>query len=280
MPVLSQSYSPEDLEFGPRRKSFDIETSLATPWHSDSAFVTAWFNAMSLLFPLGEKSFIDSVVHFEDEIDDPRLKAEVAAFRAQESTHRVHHQKYNEVLCELRGYSLTRFEKALRERIAWAYRELPARMLLAGTVANEHLTAVMAHDMLTHDDVLEGADPNIAELWRWHGVEETEHKAVAFDVFLAVGGTVSERRRALLLNTFFFFKDTIRNLCIQLQYEGKLWSIREWYTGLKYLLIKPGVLRRVFGAWLKFFRQDFHPWLQDNRALIVDWEQEHTAQPD
>ena len=97
MPVLSQSYSPEDLEFGPRRKSFDIETSLATPWHSDSAFITAWFNAMSLLFPLGEKSFIDSVVHFEDEIDDPRLKAEVAAFRAQESTHRVHHQKYNEV---------------------------------------------------------------------------------------------------------------------------------------------------------------------------------------
>ncbi len=277
MPVLPQSNSPEGLEFGPRRKSFDIEATLAGEWHSDSVFITAWFNAMSLLFPLGEKFFIDSVVHFEDSIEDAQLKAEVAAFRAQESTHRVQHQKYNEKLCELRDYSLERFEKHERERMAWAYRELSARRRLAGTVANEHLTAIMAHDMLTHDDVLAGVDPDMAQLWRWHGIEETEHKAVAFDVFLAVGGTVAERRQALLMNTFFFFKDTFRNLCIQLQQQGKLWSAREWATGLKYLLIRPGVLRRVFRAWLRFFRKDFHPWQHDNRELIDAWEREQAA---
>ena len=280
MPVLPQSNSPDGLEFGPRRKSFDIEETLAGEWHSDSAFITAWFNAMSLLFPLGEKFFIDSVVHFEDSIEDAQLKAEVAAFRAQESTHRVQHQKYNEKLCELRDYSLERFEKHERERMAWAYRELSARRRLAGTVANEHLTAIMAHDMLTHDDVLAGVDPDMAQLWRWHGIEETEHKAVAFDVFLAVGGTVAERRQALLMNTFFFFKDTFRNLCIQLQQQGKLWSVREWATGLKYLLIKPGVLRRVFRAWLRFFRKDFHPWQHDNRELIDAWEREQAASAD
>jgi predicted metal-dependent hydrolase len=276
MPCLPQSQSPEDLEFGPRRKSFDIEAALAADWHNGSAFVTAWFNAMSLLFPLGEKFFIDSVVHFQDEIDDPRLQAEIAAFRAQESTHRVQHQKYNELLCELRGYSLERFEKHERERMAWAYRELSARRRLAGTVANEHLTAIMAHDMLARKDALIGADPQIAELWRWHGVEETEHKAVAFDVFTAVGGTVAERRQALLLNTFFFFKDTFRNLCIMLKKEGKLWSAREWASGLKYLFIKPGMLRRVAGAWFRFFRKDFHPWQIDNRALIGEWEREQS----
>ena len=277
MPVLSQSNSPDGLEFGPRRKSFDIEAALAEDWHGDSAFVTAWFNAMSLLFPLGEKFFIDSVVHFEDEIDDPQLKAEIAGFRAQESTHRVHHQKYNELLCRLRDYSLDRFEKHERERMAWAYRELSARRRLAGTVANEHLTAIMAHDMLTNHDVLAGANPGIAELWLWHGIEETEHKAVAFDVFLAVGGTVSERRQALLLNTFFFFKDTLRNLCIQLQRQGKLWSLREWGSGLKYLFIRPGMLRRVLPAWLRFFRRDFHPWQHDNRYLIRAWEQQQAS---
>ena len=238
MPFLPQSNSPDGLEFGPRRKSFEIEESLSRDWHGGSAFVTAWFNAMSLLFPLGEKFFIDSVVHFEDRVDDPQLREEIAAFRAQESTHRVQHQKYNEMLCELRGYSLERFEKHERERMAWAYRELSPRRRLAGTVANEHLTAIMAHDMLMHEDAMISADPQIAELWRWHGVEETEHKAVAFDVFLAVGGTVSERRQALLMNTFFFFKDTMRNLCIMLQKEGKLWSPREWATGFKYLFIK------------------------------------------
>lgn len=277
---MPQSKSPDGLEFGPRRKSFDIEAALAREWHGDSHFVTAWFNAMSLLFPLGEKFFIDSVVHFEDQVDDPQLKAEIAAFRAQESTHRVQHQKYNELLCELRGYSLERFEKNERERMAWAYRELSARRRLAGTVANEHLTAIMAHDMLSNDDVLNGADPHIAELWRWHGIEETEHKAVAFDVFTSVGGTVSERRQALLMNTFFFFKDTFRNLCIMLQHEGKLWSVREWARGLKYLFIRPGMLRRVAGSWFKFFRKDFHPWQQDNRDLITRWEREQADSTD
>ena len=276
---MPQSNSPDDLAFGPRRMSFDVEAALARDWHGDNAFVTAWFNAMSLLFPLGEKFFIDSVVHFLDEVDDPRLEAEIAAFRAQESTHRVQHQRYNETLCRLRGYDLERFEKNERARMEWAYRELSARRRLAGTVANEHLTAIMAHDMLSHADVLDGAEPAIAELWRWHGIEETEHKAVAFDVFLAVGGTVAERRQALIMNTFFFFKDTMRNLCIMLKAQGKLWSLREWARGFKYLFIKPGILRRVFFAWLSFFRKDFHPWQHDNRELIAEWERRRETSP-
>jgi predicted metal-dependent hydrolase len=272
MTTLSQSQSPADLEFAARRRSFDIENALRCDWHGGSAFKTAWFNALSLLFPLGEKFFIDSVVHYRDEVRDPRLATEIAAFRAQEATHRVQHQRYNELLCKLRGYDLDEFEVSQRKRIAWAYRELTPRRRLAGTVASEHLTAIMAHDMLSNDDVLEGADPRIAELWQWHGVEETEHKAVAFDVYLAVGGTVKERRRALLLNTFFFFKDAFRNLCIMLKRDGKLWSVREWASGFKYLFIKPGILRRVFRTWLHFFRRDFHPWEFDNRYLIAEWE--------
>ena len=115
---------------------------------------------------------------------------------------------------------------------------------------------------------MEGADPAIAELWLWHGIEETEHKAVAFDVHLAVGGTRRERRNALILNTFFFLKDTMRNLSIMLQADGKLWSLREWASGLNFLFGKPGILRRVFIPWLQFFRRDFHPWQHDNRVDI------------
>ena len=279
MPTVPQSHSPDDLDFSPRRKSFELERILGSDWHGGSAYKTAWFNAMSLLFPLGEKFFIDSVCHFQDEIEDPRLQDEIASFRAQEATHRLQHQKYNELLCDLRDYDLDRFEKHERERMAWAYRELSARRRLAGTVANEHLTAIMAHDMLSNRDLLVDADPHIAQLWEWHGVEETEHKAVAFDVFIAVGGTLAERRQALLLNTFFFFKDTLRNVCIMLRNDGKLWSIREWASGFKFLFIKPGMLRRVFPAWLRFFKKDFHPWQVDNRELISAWEQRQVAAP-
>jgi predicted metal-dependent hydrolase len=272
MAFIPQSKSPAGLHFGPRRKQFNLQSALASDWYAGSAFKTAWFNAMSLLFPLGEKFFIDSVCHFRDQIKDPRLLTEIAGFQAQESTHRLQHQKYNEMLCDLRGYDLTRFEKDERARMEWAYRELSAHRRLAGTTANEHLTAIMAHDMLTSDYIHKAADPGIAALWLWHGIEETEHKAVAFDVFVAVGGTTGQLRIALLFNTFFFFKDTLRNLCIMLQKDGKLWSLREWSTGFFFLFVKPGVIRRAFVPWLKFFSRDFHPWQNDNRFLVEEWE--------
>ena len=156
----------------------------------------------------------------------------------------------------------------------WANRELSAHRRLAGTVASEHLTAIMAHDMLTRKDTLLGADETIASLWAWHGVEETEHKAVAIDVYLAVGGTVKIRRLAMIHSTIFFFKDTFRNLCIMLQLDGKLWSPRVWLSGLNFLFGKPGILRRMFIPWLRFFRKDFHPWQNDNRHLVDEWQRE------
>lgn len=272
MPAMPQRQTPKDLRFSARRKSFDIKNALATDWHSDSAFITAWFNAMSLLFPLGEKFFIDSVAYFKDQVEDPQLTAEIAAFRAQEAMHRIEHQKYNESLCSQRGYDLERFEKKLRQRMAWAQKKLTPRRRLAGTVASEHLTAIMAHDMLSRKDSITGANPAISELWIWHGIEETEHKAVAFDVYMAIGGTEFERRRALIVGTFFFFKDVMRNLIIMLHTDRKLWSIREWFSGFKFLFIRPGVLRRVGSDWLSFLRNDFHPWQIDNRDLIYKWE--------
>lgn len=82
MPVQAQSNSPAGLEFAPPRPSLEINAAPASDWHSASAFKTAWFNAMSMLFLLGEKCFIDSVVHYLDDIDDPPLAAKVSAFRA------------------------------------------------------------------------------------------------------------------------------------------------------------------------------------------------------
>ena len=35
-----------------------------------------------------------------------------------------------------------------------------------------------------------------------------------------------------------------------------------------YLLGTPGVLRRIFPAWLSYFLPGFHPWNHDDRALI------------
>ena len=271
---MQQSHSPAGLTIKLRRPAFDLEKALATDWHGGSAFRTAFFNAMSMLFPLGEKFFIDSVRAFRNEIEDEKLLAEITAFQGQEAVHRLKHQEYNELLCRIRGYDLAEFERPVRRRLAWVHEKMSARRQLAGTVANEHITAIMADDMLRHGDSLDNANSSIADLWRWHGVEETEHKAVAFDVFIAIGGSTRLRRRAMLMSTFFFFKDTFRNLRLILRHDGKLWSLREWAGGLNFLFGKPGILRRLFPAYLKYFRKTFHPWQEDNRHLVTAWEEQ------
>ena len=120
MPCLSQT--PADVSINPRDREYDIASSLKRDWFDNDAFKTAWFNAMSITFPLGEKFFIDSVRHFSDQIDDPKLNEEIRGFCGQEGFHRREHQRYNETLCEQRGYDLAKMEGRLEKNIKRAYK--------------------------------------------------------------------------------------------------------------------------------------------------------------
>ena len=268
------SNSPRGHYFSPRKPDFALKQALASDWYGGSAFRTAFENAFSMLFPLGEKSFIESVKYFEDQIDDQNLLNEMKQFYGQEAVHRKEHQNYNELLCKLRGYNMESFLQTQKKRYEWAKKTLPPKRRLAGTVAAEHLTAILADDLLRNKGHLENADPAISKLWYWHAVEETEHKAVAFDVHQAVGGTLKQRRRALLFVTYFIFKDVFQISFKMLKNDGKLWDPRTWLDAFSFLFLRPGILRRSFLPWLRFHRSDFHPWENDNRDLILKWENE------
>ena len=41
-----------------------------------------------------------------------------------------------------------------------------------------------------------------------------------------------------------------------------------------YLVGTPGVLRKIFPAWVAYFLPGFHPWKHDDRALIAKAESE------
>ena len=138
---------------------------------------------------------------------------------------------------------------------------------LSGTVAFEHLTAILADATFRNPNGLEGADPRMAELWRWHALEETEHKSVAFDVFVAVGGRTMRRRISMAFVTVEFTQHVIRNMRLLLRdYEGS--RVKLWGNGLKFLFGKQGALRGLMRPYLDFYKADFHPWDHDNRALV------------
>ena len=106
--------------------------------------------------------------------------------------HTREHLRYNEML-KNQGYQVDKMERGVKWLLVTAHKLLPKRMELAATSSLEHWTALLAHYVLEDDSILEGANPVMAGLWRWHAAEEQEHKAVSFDVYERVGGNYPER---------------------------------------------------------------------------------------
>jgi len=270
MPHLS--HTPGDVPITPRNREHQVAQCLARDWFDNHPFKTAWFNAMSITFPLGEKFFIDSVRHYAERIDDPKLLEDIRGFCGQEGFHRREHQRYNEALCAARGYDLALMEGRLQKNIDRAYKILSARERLATTAALEHITAILAESALSDDDPMIGqAEAPMRELWNWHAAEEMEHKAVAFDVYRAIGGTEKMRRRAMRQATVFLLVDVMLGLVHMLRRDGRLFSPRLWWQGWKFLFFKGGILRRVWPAYREYYRDGFHPWDRDTRPLLQHW---------
>ena len=94
-------------------------------------------------------------------------------------------------------------------------RARPPLAQLAATMALEHFTAAFAHRLLADPDLLKGASADLARLWRWHAIEEIEHKGVAYDVFLHAARDLSPlkrwriRRWAMCLTTLLFTRTVL-----------------------------------------------------------------------
>jgi predicted metal-dependent hydrolase len=272
--VVSQATTPAGVQIKPRNRSHDIATALQGEWLDNNAFLTAVFNGMSISFPAGEKFFIDSVRHYRDQITDPVLKEHIKGFCGQEGFHRREHQRYNEALCQARGYDLVKLETKLTKRLAWAQKNLSPLSNLAITVAIEHFTAVLAELLLRPDSIMNKADPAMRELWRWHAAEEMEHKSVAFDVFKAVGGPETLRVSVMKRATFFITLELTRALIYILRKDGQLFNLKLWRTGLAGLFGKQGAFSGGGAPYKEFYAEGFHPWQQDTQHLLVDWAAE------
>jgi hypothetical protein len=246
---------------------FDLPNPLPRHWHSGDAFKSHLFDAMSVLFPDGERFFIDSVRHFRDRIEDAQLKEQIRGFIGQEGHHSREHLEYSQRLRDL-GYDIERIEKRARARIRYTQKQFSPQRQLAATAALEHITAIMADGLLRNPQYLAGAQPELARLWRWHALEETEHKAVAFDVYNQVCGSRRLLRRAMIMGTFFFVLDTTRGLAHMLKVDGLLWNWRVWRDGLRWMWGKEGVFRPLLGTYRDFFKPGFHPWQHDNLDLL------------
>ncbi len=268
-----------DMSPGPsievRNLQFDL-SEVPQHWHPRGVGPTVFWDELSVFFPVGEAFFVRSVRHYLPQLTDPGLKAEVAAFGAQEGFHAREHLAYNQRLA--RWYPVATLERLFPIFLLWVASKLSPRRQLAITCALEHFTSLMGEHILSTPSLLEGVHPQMAALWRWHAVEENEHRAVAFDVYRAVGGTWFERCRVMLLVSVFFWGAAALNTVVFMAKSGALFSVRAWWALLSTVLFGRDALARVMvGPWLDYFRRDFHPLDRGGEALIEAWKRTQPA---
>jgi hypothetical protein len=268
------SRTPENISISTRKVNFQLEQALATDWADNDPVLTAIFNAMSISFPSGEKNFIDSVRAYEGRISDEKLLKDIKGFYKQEGMHSREHRKYNKILCEQRGYNLQKLESIYLRRIEKAKKDprITNQMLLASTVAVEHFTASFGETFL-EGRILKQIDGPIGDLWRWHALEELEHKSVAFDVYNQIGGSYNLRKTIMRISMVRLLKDFLTVAFKMLYHDKQLWKWRTFKSLIKLLFLKDGFLRLHTAAYKDFFREDFHPWDSDNRALLEYWQE-------
>ncbi len=243
-------------------------------WLGNNPVATAWHNALSATFPRGEAFFIDSLKLFREGAS-PELAIAIRNFIAQEAHHSREHLHFNRHI-EASGFDLSAIDERLATFIAKT-RVKSDLVNLIVTAVLEHMTTIIAREVLGASHIYADADPQVLALWRWHAVEEIEHKAVAYDTFLHATRRWSGWRRwrvrcilAILVTRTFVshrWRDTLELLA-----QDGITGWRARSSLLAYLVLKPGVLRRILPDWLAFLKPGFHPADRDDSRLLAAYE--------
>ena len=230
---------------------------------------------LSSVFPDGEDFFVRSVERVQARLQDPRLRQDVEGFIGQESMHGREHRVLNERLAEL-GYPT----RAIGAYVRWLFRTRERyhnkRLHLAFTAALEHYTATLAETLLGDADARnEIGHPGVRYLLMWHALEESEHKAVAFDVYQALGGTERMRIATMWMTHALFVLETSIWSLISLMMDADarrhpVRLARSFARIPRSPFTRPRAVRQLF----EYNRRGFHPNDRDTTDLIARWRGE------
>lgn len=254
--------------FPVRRMDYQF-TSTPKYWMDNEPSLTHLFTGMSTLFPEGESYFVRSVRALRHHVKaNSQLDKDIGAFIGQEAMHSKEHHAFHQSaeqygldpasLENVTGIILKTFEKLLSKK---------ANLLL--TVGLEHYTAVLVVTMMESVNELM-TDDTIRNLWLWHSVEETEHKAVAFDMYQHLYGS---GLNAYLLRVAIFSLGLVIINSLMMGYtavlmkrDKQLLNLKSWKK-LGQMMVSS---HRIFiPKFMDYYRPNFHPNDSDDTELVA-----------
>ena len=267
---MKQPSTPKSPRITPRNVNLGRGAAKERWWMGGDPVATAFYNAMSAIFPKGEAFFIDSIRPYREGAP-PELVEEINGFIRQEMFHSREHVAFNRQVIDA-GYDIRKLEERIDERV----REIRTHSqidCMNSTMVSEHLTAILSHELLSNPRHLAPASEEAQRLWRWHAMEEVEHKGVAFDTWMFATRNWSplrrwlSRSRMMLIVTCNFMVDRTSGILELLRQDG-LRGPAIWWRLFWFAMVSPGMIRRTTIPLLSYFMPGFHPWRHDDRALL------------
>jgi predicted metal-dependent hydrolase len=258
-----------------RRISFSYPTGTLRQHYVDDDLVMSHVVAvLSGMFPEGEDFFVRSVRDRKPKVTDPELLSQVAGFIGQEVTHGREHRDLNDRLTEM-GYRSNRVDRHVKWLLALGDRFLSKNQRLAITAALEHYTATLAECLLEKPEAqaLLG-NTEVRSLLLWHALEESEHKAVAFDVYRAAGGGELLRIWTMRIVSTMFLLEVIVQTGLSMLRDKAAYNPVTLISSLWALRKSPFLSREIFHKLRTYDKRGFHPDDWDATETIEHWRRE------
>jgi len=280
---IKKAYDPTEIKV--RRVNFQFSKENPRFYYKNNPISTHFINVLHIVFPTGERFFVNSVLKHQKEISEDKLKKQVRNFCGQEGIHAREHQRFWDVMEEqdLNPSWFANFLKVSAFSGKYSYENLSVKILnriqpnlgykfaLSVTTALEHYTAILAN-ALFHEPIAtnDNIAPQMLELLHWHASEEIEHKSVCFDVLKEVDDSyilrVSGMGMASIMlwgyigigQIYFISKDKDKSI-IKMPIESFI---------LLRTIIFGEIGKNLSKHLLLYFKKDFHPNDIDDRYLI------------
>lgn len=258
-----------------RRITFSYPTgTLRQHYVEDDLVMSHVVAVLSGMFPEGEDFFVRSVRDRKPKVTDPELLSQVAGFIGQEVTHGREHRDLNDRLTEM-GYRSNKVDRHVKRLLALGDKALSKNQRLAITAALEHYTATLAECLLEKPEAqaLLG-ETEVRSLLLWHALEESEHKAVAFDVYRAAGGGELLRIWTMRIVSTMFVLEIVLQTGLSLLRDKAAYNPVTLIRSLWALRKSPFLSREIFHKLRTYNKRGFHPDDWDATETIDRWRRE------
>jgi predicted metal-dependent hydrolase len=187
------------------------------------------FNGLSLTMPHLEPFLVKTGRETAKHVESKELLEDIRDFCGQESQHYKCHRRLNDVL-RANGYPEFEAAEAYMDRSWKKLSKASLEKRLAYSAGFETMTNGFTRWLIKkRKSLFKNADPHIASFWIVHMIEETEHKTVALDCYMAYSGRYLPRFLGVFHGSFHVVGHGLRAMMVALKKDGVLSRPSTWW---------------------------------------------------